>query len=139
MASLEEVAVGERSRYRTRKSTGDSDAGAATLSFILCATLGFVLLGLGSIQVVTWCHVRNVAQTAAAQAALAAAAEGATVADGKRAAQQVAPDIALNVVITKGTESVTSQVSASMHTILIGQVTVTSEAEAGVERFVPIP
>lgn len=113
-----------------------NDIGAASVSLIVCAVLGFVTLGFGSIQLVTWFHCRNVAQAAAQQAATAAADEGATARDGEVAGRAVSPGMPMTVTVSKGLETVQAEVRIEQRLILVGTVSVTGRAETGVERFV---
>jgi Flp pilus assembly protein TadG len=124
-------------------SSRRDDRGDTTTQLVLITPVVLVLVLL-VVQLALFLHASNVGAAAAHRAVAAGAVLGASAADGRRAAEELAGDAGARLVgaptVERSAGVVRARVSVRVHRLVPGLPTsVTRTAVAPVERFVPEP
>jgi Flp pilus assembly protein TadG len=130
-------------RARWQQLVADPDRGAATAEFVIAVPLLMLML-LFVPQAAIWYYATHIAQAAANRALDAAAAYGASAAQGQTAGQQTLAVLGsgvlhdAHVTVTRTATDVRVDITGTAETIVPGiHWTVHATAAGPVERFVP--
>jgi Flp pilus assembly protein TadG len=132
-----------RLRVRWKRLARGGDQGGATVEFVIAVPV-LMLMILFIVQAAVWMHATHVAQAAATRALDAAAADGASAAQGQAAGQQTLAAIGSGVLkdprvtVIRTATDVRVEVVGTAATVVPGvRWTVRATAAGPVERFVP--